>query len=423
MNIAELFVRVRADVTDVDRRLKDVEARLSGVSRAAASTQLPMNKMNGALRALATQATHTSGPVGSLLTTLGSFAAGGAVMAGVLVGIAAIAKAYELMTAGAQKAKKETDGLIKSLVDQTKAAYNATVAGRDLIKLQAELELQAAKASSGIGWRTVVTAGMRGLITGKGGLAPADQAARDKRIADAETAVRQAGINLGKTWEEAQPKIAKVATSTQKAAKAAEEMAFSWKEALEAAYMLDNTVEKITLRDAATALGEAFKPDLTTDIQGSVDSVKEEIKTREELTHASQQNAEVIRNAVLQSANIIVSALNIGGGGKGSSLGGALGSTAGFALGFLGGGVVGGAIGSTIGNIAGSLLGGLFDSNKEAINRNTEATRANTAALLMNAPSGYKVAQGRFDATDIKEMREATRKYLTRGGAPVFAGA
>lgn len=157
---------------------------------------------------------------------------------------------------------------------------------------------------------------------------------------------------------------------------------------------------------------------------------KEQIKTRQEmgiLIDDANQNAQNIRDAIWgaasQSANMIVGALNIGGGGRGSQLGGALGGTAGFAAGFIfGGGPVGGAIGSTVGNIIGSALGGLFDSNSRAVNSNTQALYANTAALLLNAPSGYKVAAGRFAATDVKEWRRDVQRLRTRGGAPILAG-
>lgn len=452
MNIAELFVRVRADVSDVDRRLKTVEGRLAAVGSAARSTELPMNRMNGALRALATQATHTSGPMGSLLTTLGSFAVGGTVMAGALIGIAAIAKAYELMTAGSRAAKKGSDELIKSLVDQAKAAYEATVAGRDLIKLQAEFELQRAKASSGVGWRTVLGANVIDLLKGTATLDPADAAARDKRIADAETAVRQAGVNLAKTWEESQPKPEKVKAvkdtymdlrnEIDKVRKAAEEMGQAFWRGLidakgEAEDLTASMIELLGFTSKVTANGRhlTFNP-LNPDAPGvsasgvdvNIGMTKEMMKQREKmgiLVDHGDRNAEMITSAVLQSASIIVGALNIGGGGKGSSLGGAIGGTIGFGLGFaatsfFGGGPVGGAIGSMIGQIGGSLLGGLFDSNKEAINKNTEATNRNTAAMLLYTPGGFRSESYRYHASDprpLDSMGRAIRANASRGGA------
>jgi hypothetical protein len=39
---------------------------------------------------------------------------------------------------------------------------------------------------------------------------------------------------------------------------------------------------------------------------------------------------------------------------------------------------------------------------------------------LLNAPSGFKVARYRYDATDVKDIARAVRDYNTRGGAPVL---
>lgn len=143
------------------------------------------------------------------------------------------------------------------------------------------------------------------------------------------------------------------------------------------------------------------------------------------------QNALMLQSAIYQSAQLIgsavQSALNVGGGGKGSQIGSQIGMAAGAIGGsFLGppgawfGGAVGSVIGSTVGSVLGSAIGGLFDSHKKEVNANTQAIRANTMALLQNAPNVYKAAQGRFDATNVKEFRRSTTRYATRGGAPVM---
>jgi hypothetical protein len=149
----------------------------------------------------------------------------------------------------------------------------------------------------------------------------------------------------------------------------------------------------------------------------------------------ADKNSENLKNAIWgaaqQSAFMIVNALNIGGGGRGSQLGGALGSTGGTIggmmigakIGTIGGApgmAVGAAIGAVIGTIGGSFLGGLFDSNKKAVNANTEATRANTAAMIQFAPSGFKIEPYRYQASDPKQIMQNFRQYGTRGGAVSF---
>lgn len=157
---------------------------------------------------------------------------------------------------------------------------------------------------------------------------------------------------------------------------------------------------------------------------------KEQIKTREKmgiLVDDANKNADKLSNVIAgsasQAAQMIVGALNIGGGGKGSQLGGGIGGTAGFAAGYLVGGPVGGAIGSLVGNIAGSFLGGLFDHHKKAVDKNTQALQALTN--LLNQPSGYKVEYTRFQATDAKKIYDANAAEALararRGGASALA--
>lgn len=172
------------------------------------------------------------------------------------------------------------------------------------------------------------------------------------------------------------------------------------------------------------ALAKGMGLGVVPDAQMPVMAIRQQIAELEKARSDAERHAQVITGAIIESAQIIVSALNVGGGGRNSSLGGALGGTAGFAIGFLaGGGPVGGAIGSTIGQVLGSAIGGLFDSHKKAVNENTAAMRQLTQALLLNSPSGYKVASARFDATDVKDFRRAATRYATRGGAPILTAA
>lgn len=151
---------------------------------------------------------------------------------------------------------------------------------------------------------------------------------------------------------------------------------------------------------------------------------KEQIISREKLIGNADKNAQIIKSTIESMANVIVSALNIGGGGRGSSIGGALGGAVGMGLGGLAGAGIGGVLGSivpglgtVIGSLAGSFIGGLFDDNTKATNANTAATMANTAALIQFAPSGFKVEQYRYGAADPKQIMQNFASYQTRGGA------
>lgn len=55
------------------------------------------------------------------------------------------------------------------------------------------------------------------------------------------------------------------------------------------------------------------------------------------------------------------------------------------------------------------IIAGLFDHKRE-IEANVEALRQNTAALLLNSPSGYKPILGRFAPDDVRAFRRALRK-------------
>jgi hypothetical protein len=174
-------------------------------------------------------------------------------------------------------------------------------------------------------------------------------------------------------------------------------------------------------------------PDFGTTISGvdtDIGLTKEQIKTRDALIGNEDKNTQIMTNAIGHSAQIIAQsitqALNIGGGGRGSAIGGAAGSALGMGFGATIStlGWAGGPIGGIVGGLAGSLIGGLFDSNKKAVNANTQAVRENTMALLLNAPSGFKIEGYRNYASDAVTARELARvvsKYATRGGAPLLS--
>ncbi len=102
--------------------LKSLETNTAGATTGT-------NRFRSVLSSLASQAVGTSSSVGQLGGLLGQFAVGGVITSVVLIGITAIAKAYELLSAGAREAKKNVDDLIRSLVAQRQAAFDATLGG------------------------------------------------------------------------------------------------------------------------------------------------------------------------------------------------------------------------------------------------------------------------------------------------------
>lgn len=143
---------------------------------------------------------------------------------------------------------------------------------------------------------------------------------------------------------------------------------------------------------------------------------------RQTIANTAAQIASVVGNAVLA----------VGGSGRGSQLGAAIGGAAGTGIGgLLGaqagaalGGLTGAAVGSVIpvvgtlvGGLIGSALGGLFDHHKKAVDNNTQAVRAMTAALIAFAPAGFKIEPYRYAASDPKQIMQNFRRFSTRGGA------
>lgn len=56
----------------------------------------------------------------------------------------------------------------------------------------------------------------------------------------------------------------------------------------------------------------------------------------------------------------------------------------------------------------------LFDRHKQIMESNTESLQQLTRALLLNTPSGFKEAAGRYGAEDVSAMRRAAQRYKKR---------
>ena len=436
MLLSELFVRVRGDTSDVTSKLAGVQRSMAGLEGASRSGTLHLGKLGNSFEALASRIAGVNPVVGKLAGVLGDFSIGAATTVGVLAGVAAVAVVYDKLTESSRKAMAAADKLAESYNQLAKIHAFGSKEAADIDTINKGLE----QHNKWLGFIIAARAQLGpvgGLLSGfQGGHSDAITAGTTAKAAAEQERVNQIGLQNARDNEAF---AARVRAANEKAAadaKKAEEAAQRYREMMLRAYGPDAPIRgprstwvsspQSMTDDERAALMAANGPGGVGAVDIS-DSVKIANDQAKKINDEAERHAQMIHDAIwgsaAQLANSIVSALNIGGGGRGSSLGGAIGSTAGFALGMTltGGSPIGGAIGSTIGNIAGSLFGGLFDHHTKAVNANTAAVNANTAALLLNAPSGYKVGSARFDATQtIKQFQRDAIRYNTRGGAPVM---
>lgn len=390
---------------------------LTRIDNAAKSTHLSTGRLGNQFSNLAGRIAGVNPIVGNLANILGDFAVGGLVTVGVLAGLTAIAVAYEKLTSASRAAMKASDDLVASYLKQARVLALG-IGGQQKADIE-DIQKGAGEHAKRAGF--LVAAGT--MFPFLRGTEKSDFKAMGKAVDATQAAVNQLGLAVAAANDKAAPKVKALTSNFNELKDAAEEA------------QLQAQIGALKLGMTLDELGKiaALNADIADHIKfGGMPNVglddgltKEQIKSREKLIGNADKNTDRLHDAIWGSAasmaNSIVSALNIGGGGKGSNLGGALGGTAGFALGFaFGGGPVGGAIGSTIGNVAGSFLGGMFDHNTKALNANTQATRQNTAALLLNAPEGFRVASYRYGssstAPDIDAISAAQRRRQSRGG-------
>lgn len=450
MNIAELFVRIRGDTTDLHRKLTDAEQAMLKLERGTGNLDgklkiagLSTGRLGNQFAGLAGRIAHLHPIVGNLASVLGDFAVGGLVTAGVLAGLAAMAVAYDKLTASTRKTREEQDKLIKSLeaaihlkglgpggetVDQVKAARDRAAAIKDQITTLEGLIVKDAQDADVIASNLTLQRKINDLYSERQNLLNDEaggQSIVNEKVNEAIAAntkkVKEMTFGFNELRNAAEKVNAEILQSNKD----------WWRDYIEKTGEAVTLTEQLnrailaarpSLLDIATGIGQPPGPvDISPDVKIANDQAK---KINDAAAEHSQMLHDAIWGSAAQLANSIVSALNFGGGGRGSNVGGSIGSTIGFGIGFaatsfFGGGAVGGAIGSLLGNIGGSLIGGLFD-HKKAVDNNTAAVRQNTAALLLNSPSGYKTAGNRFNATDIKDFRNASLRYNTRGGAPIL---
>lgn len=156
MNIGEMFVRVGADTSGLDRGLRGAENRVRGFGTAVGRVNL--DRLRGPLTTVAAQLTGLNPALGTLTTTLLSMAAGGGVAVGAIAGFAAIGAAMRKMGEDAVEANKAIVETAKRLDDAARGrafggqlqAFEDAVTARTKLR---ELADQAAPIRAAIGER------------------------------------------------------------------------------------------------------------------------------------------------------------------------------------------------------------------------------------------------------------------------------
>jgi hypothetical protein len=170
-------------------------------------------------------------------------------------------------------------------------------------------------------------------------------------------------------------------------------------------YLLDNPVSKLFPVD----IPDVSMPSININDSLTKDQIKAQDKLGVHLSSNADKNANLLKNTIESTtanlASVLVSALNIGGGGRASQIGGAFGGAIGFGVGTFAGAKMGGLLGSIVpgvgtivGSLIGSAIGGLFGHHKKSVDQNTEAIKALTQAMQQNAPSGFKIDAYRYGA-------------------------
>lgn len=465
MNIAELFVRIRGDTSDLDRAAGRTAGALRLVEGGAKGATLQTGRLGNQFANLAGRIAGLHPVVGNLAGVLGNFTLGAGLTVGILAGVAAVAVAYDKLTEASRKAMAAGDKLAESY-NKVARISALGIGGQQLSDIQ-EINKGLEEHHKWLGF--IIAA--RVQLGSLGGLLSGIQGKHSKAITTGETGAAAAeqqrvnaiGMQVAKNNQAWADRILKEGEPAREAARKAAAAALQasekywhgqselWKRASDMVaqlneearqFLLDNPVSGIINAAIQGNMAPADMPSI--DINAGL--TKEQQKTREKMgifiddaNGNAKDTQAAIWGAALQSANIVAGALNIGGGGRGSGIGGALGSAVGGAA--LGGklGSFGGPVGAVVGAIAGSFIGGLFDkdmSQEEIWAKQLREQKAHTAWLkanngllgeiagaLLNTPSGYKINRARYDATDVSKMGEAARRYTARGGAnPLLVG-
>jgi PAS domain-containing protein len=101
-------------IAELETQLNKMGGAHTRASAAGEGHRLATGKISRALEGMIVSATGANAHIGTLSVALSDMALGGAVVTGVLAGVAAVSFAYEKLTQSAREAKKEQDDLIAS---------------------------------------------------------------------------------------------------------------------------------------------------------------------------------------------------------------------------------------------------------------------------------------------------------------------
>lgn len=123
--------------TKVEQSGRKTSAAFASTGAAANKATPAINATRSAMAGLVTQAIGLPGPLGQVIAQFGTLALGGAATAGVLLGLAAIAKGWELITRTSREAKKAQEEATQRLRD-LREERKLGVAGKGLLDVEAQ---------------------------------------------------------------------------------------------------------------------------------------------------------------------------------------------------------------------------------------------------------------------------------------------
>lgn len=475
--IATAAIKVTAEIGDLKNKLDDGSKHLRNFGDAHGDVIRNANGHTLALgrieRALGSYVGHVIGAnhvTEQLSVALGSFSAGGVVVTGVLLGITAIVGAYELLTSAAKKAaeeqKKLSDALAQQFLPKTGPRSTTNLEFEAAIKRRAELtrhlgflenssnDAEVAKAYISNGEAVPFMSRDKELASVKAELAKVQQGITDayNGSISAMQTVTVSAKDLAAEGMKAQAELERYNALMRSLDGRFPVSTFEMTSAQKKAYQVESPYNaRVRQYEFGVNLNDSIAKDTTAlnapTISLSDGLTREQIKTRDRIVNSADRNAQLLKdtiaNTAAQTAQIIGQALQtFGNGSRGAALGGAIGGSIGGGIGgYLGGlaaasvgGIAGAAIGSVvpvvgtiIGGFLGSAIGGLFGHHKKSVDANTKAVNQLTQAMLLNAPSGFRVERYRYSASDpapLDALGRYVRANASRGGAnPLLVAA
>ncbi len=414
-----------------------VTASLAQVAPVAHAGRLSLGRLGNQFTSLTSQIAGVHPVVGNVVSVLGNFAVGSLLMTGILGATAILAALYATITSGARKAREEqtklTEALAKRFQPQTGPESETAIEYKGALRQQADLMLRL-KRLQGSSDFAAESAGLVTLGSSRG--REIDRATESLRIVNQALGRARAGgagilesVTVGSedSKHRADAERERVARDREAAEERTRAAKAAWNRELQLR-------EARQLNPVSGAASTAFTATLAVTANRQIEADKKN----------AREISDVVWNAAMQSAQAIINALNVGGGGRGSQMGQALGSAGGAAAGYLlgqGGGTlgalggpVGAILGSTLGSLFGSLVGGLFDSGKAAkvfaanmanLKLSMDAFRAEVnrdplaAALAAEASAHAARRQAIHDATGGGHAQERLDQYAAENALEI----